>query len=39
MKLSNAQYVARLSTGDRALLFDKTTPAIILIARNNLSEV
>lgn len=39
MKLSNAQYVARLPTGDRALLFDKTTPAIILIARNNLSEV
>lgn len=38
MKLSNAQDVARLPTGERALIFDKTTPAVILIARNNLSD-
>ena len=38
MKLSKAQDVVRLPIGDRALLFNKTTPAVILIARNNLSE-
>ena len=38
MKFSNAEQVARLSMGDRALLFAKTTPAVIIIARNNLSS-
>lgn len=38
MRLSGATDVARLPVGDRALLFNKTTWAVILIARNNLSS-